>query len=86
MRTIILATFALAASPALAVDFPLHANDLVPGERIVTVVHGTGSGPQTGAKDLRVLRWVADNNWQRLKQGRPTVTFRTPTMSSIPTT
>jgi hypothetical protein len=44
-------------------SFPIQANDLMPGERIVTVVHGTGGGPQTGAKDLRILRWVANDNW-----------------------
>jgi len=74
MRTVILATFAmtafaLTASPTLAVDFPFHADHLLPGERIVTVDHNKGGGEQTGAKDLRVLRWVADNDWERLKQG-----------------
>src|SRR5205823_2983350 len=48
----------------------IHANDLKPGERIVTVVHAPGGGPQTGAKDLRILRRVADNNWQVLKDGQ----------------
>jgi hypothetical protein len=70
MRTIILAALPLAASPALAVDFPIHADDLDPGERIHTKVHDTGGGPQTGAKDLRVLRRAANNNWQVLKQGK----------------
>src|SRR5215470_18041911 len=69
MRPIVVTTLALMASPALAADFPIHANDLVPGERIVTGVHNPGGGEQTGAHDLRVLRRVADNNWQRLKQG-----------------
>jgi len=55
---------------AQTVEFPIHANDLNPGERIVTVVHATGGGPQTGAKDLRILRHVADNNWQVLKDGK----------------
>src|SRR6185436_11308964 len=58
------------AVPALAIEFPLLAHDLQPGERIVTVVHATGGGPQTGAKDLRILRRVADNNWQVLKDGQ----------------
>jgi hypothetical protein len=69
MRAIILASLALATSPALAVDFPFHADHLVPGERIVTDVHATGGGPQTGAHDLRVLRHVADNDWERLLVG-----------------
>jgi len=56
--------------PAQSVEFPIHANDLHPGERIVTTIHATGGGPQTGAKDLRILRWVADNNWQNLKEGK----------------
>ena len=47
-----------------------HGNDLAPGERVVTVVHGTAGGPQTGAKDLRILRWIADNNWSNLKAGQ----------------
>lgn len=70
MRTIALAALLLASAPALAIDFPIHANDLKPGERIVTVVHATGGGPQTGAKDLRILRWVANNNWRVLKSGK----------------
>jgi hypothetical protein len=61
--------FTFIASPAFALDFPLHANDLNPGERVLTGVHGTGGGPQTGAKDLRIVRWVADNNWPNLKAG-----------------
>lgn len=69
MRPIILAMLTFAATPALAVDFPIHANNLVPGERVVTRNHAPGGGEQVGAKDLRVLRWLADNNWQRLKQG-----------------
>jgi hypothetical protein len=55
---------------APAQTIAIHANDLKPGERIVTVVHATGGGPQTGAKDLRILRRVADNNWQVLKDGQ----------------
>ena len=58
------------ATPALAIEFPIHANDLVPGERISTTVHGTGGGPQTGAHDLLLQRWIADNNWSRLKAGQ----------------
>src|SRR4051812_36761195 len=58
------------ATPALAIEFPIHANDLVPGERISTVVHGTGGGPQTGAHDLLLQRWVAGSNWSRLKAGQ----------------
>lgn len=54
---------------AQTVEFPMHAHDLNPGERIVTGVHATGGGPQTGAKDLRILRRVANNNWQVLKAG-----------------
>ncbi len=53
-----------------AVEFPIHANDLKPGERIITVVHATGGGPQTGAKDLRILRHVADNDWEVLREGQ----------------
>ncbi|MBW8831773.1 MAG: hypothetical protein JF606_20605 [Burkholderiales bacterium] len=60
----------LSAAPAMALEFPLLAHDLHPGERIVTAVHATGGGPQTGAKDLRILRHVADNNWQVLKAGK----------------
>jgi hypothetical protein len=58
------------ATPALAIEFPIHANDLVPGERISTTVHGTGGGPQTGAHDLLLQRWISDNNWSRLKAGQ----------------
>jgi hypothetical protein len=58
------------SAAAQAIEFPIHAQDLNPGERIVTVVHGTGGGPQTGAKDLRILRRVADNNWPVLKDGQ----------------
>lgn len=58
------------AASAQVVEFPMHANDLNPSERIVTTVHATGGGPQTGAKDLRILRRVADNNWQVLKAGQ----------------
>src|SRR5260221_12304284 len=58
------------SASAQAIQFPIHANDLNPGERIVTVVHATGGGPQTGAKDLRILRRVADNNWQVLKENQ----------------
>jgi hypothetical protein len=58
------------ATPALAIEFPIHANDLDPAERIVTVVHNPGGGPQTGAKDLKILRHVADNNWTNLKAGQ----------------
>ena len=68
--SIILATLALAASPALALDFPIHGNQLNAGERVVTKVHGTGGGPQTGAKDLRILHRVADNNWRFLEDGK----------------
>jgi hypothetical protein len=57
------------ATPALANEFPLLAHDLNPGERVVTTVHGTSDPAQTGAKDLRVLRRVADNNWTPLKEG-----------------
>src|SRR2546430_13737619 len=57
------------SAAAQAIEFPIHANDLVPGQRIVTVVHAPGGGPQTGAKDLRILRRVADNDWQVLKGG-----------------
>ena len=71
MRSIVIAaSFALAAGPALAIDFPLHANDLAPGERVVTTVHDTGGGPQTNAKDLRILRRVANDNWKALKEGK----------------
>ncbi len=69
MRSIIFVASFILTAPALAVDFPLHANDMAPGERVVTVVHGTAGGPQTGAKDLRILRWVANNNWPNLKAG-----------------
>ena len=71
MRSIFLAAglFA-AATPSLAIQMPLLAQDLAPGERIITVVHATGGGPQTGAKDLRILRWVANNNWPFLKSGK----------------
>ena len=58
------------SAAAQTIEFPIHANDLKPGERIVTVVHAPGGGPQTGAKDLRILRRVADNNWQVLKDGQ----------------
>jgi hypothetical protein len=58
------------ATPALAIEFPMHANDLVPGERISTTVHGAGGGPQTGAHDLLVQRWLGDNKWSRLKAGK----------------
>jgi hypothetical protein len=68
--SIILATLALAASPALAVDFPIHGNQLNAGERVFTKVHGTGGGPQTGAKDLRIFHRVADNNWHVLEDGK----------------
>ncbi len=70
---IMVAVFMLAAvslAAAQTIEFPMHANDLNPGERIVTVMHGTGGGPQTGAKDLRILRRVADNNWPFLKDGK----------------
>ena len=70
IRPIILATLALASSPVLAVDFPLHANDLNAGERVFTKVHGPGGGEQTGAKDLEIVRRVADNNWSFLKAGK----------------
>jgi Bacterial tandem repeat domain 1 len=60
----------LMTTPALAIEFPMHANDLKPDERIVTGVHALGGGPQTGAKDLRILRRVADNNWRVLKAGQ----------------
>src|SRR5262245_47071262 len=69
----VVAVFLLAgasAAPALALEFPMHANDLNPGERIVTRVHGAGGGPQTGAKDLRILRRVANNDWRPLKAGQ----------------
>lgn len=73
MRATICTLFAvvtcLSTVPAFALDFPIHANDLVPGERVVTAVHGTSDPAQTFAKDLRILRWVADNNWQKLKAG-----------------
>lgn len=69
-QTVAFLSAAACVAPAMALDFPLHANDLAPGERIVTVVHGAGGGPQTGAKDLRILRRVADNNWQVLKEGK----------------
>ena len=52
---------------AQVIEFPMHANDLNAGERILTDVHGTGGGPQTGAKDLIILRRVANNNWRNLK-------------------
>ena len=68
LAVVMLAGVRLAA--AQAIEFPIHANDLNPGERIVTVVHATGGGPQTGAKDLRILRHVADNDWQVLKDGK----------------
>ncbi len=58
------------SAAAQAIEFPIHANDLKPGERIVTAVHATGGGPQTGAKDLRILRRVDDNNWEVLKEGQ----------------
>lgn len=67
------AVFMLAGAmvaPAWAIEFPIHANDLNPGERIITVVHALGGGEQTGAKDLRILRWVANNNWRALKAGQ----------------
>jgi hypothetical protein len=60
----------LVSGPALALEFPLHANDLAPGERIHTWVHATGGGPQTGAKDLLIRRRVADNNWVVLKAAK----------------
>ncbi len=68
--TIVLASLALAVSPALAIDFPLHANDLAPGERVVTDNHAAGGGPQTNAKDLRIKRWVSNSNWPVLKAGK----------------
>lgn len=67
--TIITLFACIVAVPAFALEFPLHANDLSPGERVFTTVHATAGGPQTGAKDLRILRWVADNKWQNLKEG-----------------
>jgi len=60
----------MVATPALAIEFPMHANDLVPGERVSTRVHGTGGGPQTGAHDLLVRRWISDSNWSNLKAGQ----------------
>jgi hypothetical protein len=69
MRAIILASLALTTSPALAADFPFHADHLVPGERLLTDVHATGGGPQIGAHDLVVRRRVADNDWERLLPG-----------------
>lgn len=71
MRLILVAGLAglSLAAPALALQFPMLAHDLAPGERIITVVHATGGGPQTGAKDLRILRRVANNNWPVLKSG-----------------
>src|SRR2546429_8022762 len=68
------------SAAAQAIEFPIHANDLKPGERIVTVVHAPGGGPQTGAKDLRILRRVADNDWQVLKDGKTdeAINFRLP--------
>jgi len=67
---IIASTLTISVAPALALDFPIHANDLNPGERVFTSVHGAGGGPQTGAKDLLVIRRVADNNWTFLKSGQ----------------
>jgi hypothetical protein len=58
------------ATPARAIEFPMHANDLVPGERVSTRVHATGGGPQTGAHDLLVRRWISDSNWSNLKAGQ----------------
>ena len=58
------------AATAQTVEFPIHADDLKPGERIFTVVHGVSDPAQTGAKDLRIVRRVADNNWQLLKEGQ----------------
>lgn len=69
MVATVLSTGVITAA-AQTIEFPMHANDLTPSERIVTVVHATGGGPQTGAKDLRILRRVADNNWQLLKAGQ----------------
>jgi len=37
------------SAAAVTVEFPIHANDLIPGEGIATVVHGTGGSPQTGS-------------------------------------
>jgi hypothetical protein len=58
------------SAAAQAIEFPIHAHDLKPGERIVTNTHGAGGGPQTGAKDLRILRRVANDNWPVLKDGQ----------------
>jgi hypothetical protein len=69
ISTLSILTLSLIAGPAFALEFPLHANDLAPGERVWTTIHATGGGPQTGAKDLRILRWIADNNWDNLKAG-----------------
>ena len=70
VATTIAATFAVIASPALAIDFPLRANDMAPDERVFTSVHAPGGGPQTNAKDLLIFRHIADNNWSRLKAGQ----------------
>jgi hypothetical protein len=71
MRKIIATTIiALTASPALAIEFPMLAHDLAPGERIFTKTHATGGGPQTNAKDLLIFRRIADNNWSKLKEGK----------------
>lgn len=68
------------AMPAQANEFPLLAHDLNPGERVVTTVHSTSDPAQTGAKDLRILRRVADNDWRVLKEN-PTMKGDAPDLS-----
>jgi hypothetical protein len=70
MRTIIFAVALAGATSAAALQMPMHGEDLAPDERIVTAIHAPGGGPQTGAKDLRILRRVSDNDWRVLKDGK----------------
>ncbi|MBC7521941.1 MAG: hypothetical protein H7268_12720 [Sandarakinorhabdus sp.] len=70
MRKVITATIlAITASPALAIEFPIHAHEMGIDERIGTGVHAPGGGPQTNAKDLLMWRNTGGNSWSRLVPG-----------------
>lgn len=60
----------LMSARAQVLEFPLHGSDINPGERVVTGVHATAGGSQTGAKDLGIVRWAANTNWPKLIKGK----------------
>jgi len=65
-RSLALTSLAFASVSALAVDFPLRADDINLNYRYSTTSHWSG-GSQAEARDIGAVRHIGNNKWSALK-------------------